>query len=122
MWNFGNWQQWATGWIHWLVRDDAAMRLRLDVLEQKVNGLMGIEQDIKSAFETYKSNVDTKLAEQANSIAALNAKIAALPATVDTAALQADLDEINAANAALVTPVLTDENSTDVSTTATGHE
>ena len=62
---------------------------------------MGIETDIKTAFETYKANVDAKLASQAESIAALNAKIAALPPSVDTAALQADLDEINAANTAL---------------------
>lgn len=81
-----------TGWAAWLIK-----QLNLVTKDE----LMGIEADIKTAFETYKANVESKIASQAESIATLNAKIAALPPGVDTAALQADLDEINAANAAL---------------------
>ena len=65
---------------------------------------MSIEADIKAAFEEYKGNVDAKISAQADSIAALEAKLAALPPGVDVVALQADLDEIKAANAALTTP------------------
>jgi hypothetical protein len=106
-------------WVKWLKCDSdkqeaeiAALRSLIGQQDHKFERrLMSIEADIKAAFEEYKGNVDAKLSAQAESISSLEAKLAALPPSVDVVALQADLDEIKAANAALMAPVVTEDPS-----------
>lgn len=120
MWWTTEFRKWLIDWVKWLKCDSdkqeaeiAELRSLIGKQEQKFESrLMSIEADIKAAFEEYKGNVDAKIAGQAESIAALEAKLAALPPSVDVVALQADLDEIKAANAALAPPVVTDPPAT----------
>ncbi len=120
LWWTTEFRKWLIDWVKWLKCDSdkqeaeiAELRSLIGKQEQKFESrLMSIEADIKAAFEEYKGNVDAKIAGQAESIAALEAKLAALPPSVDVVALQADLDEIKAANAALAPPVVTDPPAT----------
>lgn len=105
MWQcFSDFQKYCYDWFRWLKTEDDSLEMRVGKLEQKVIEIMGIEADLKTEFEAYKANVDARAKAQADSIAALDAKLAALPPGVDMTALQADLQEIKDANAALTAP------------------
>lgn len=62
---------------------------------------MSLEEDLKAEFESYKADVDSKIATLGDTVAKLDAQLAAMPPAVDVSVLQATLDEVKAAHAAL---------------------
>ena len=89
-------------WWKWLTQ----LSVEMWNLRTKVNQMSDVVAELKTEFESYKADVDAKVSALGATIADLDAKIAAMPPAVDTTALQAVLDEVKAAHAALVPPVV----------------
>jgi len=60
-----------------------------------------LANEIRDEFASYKSDVEAKIGGLTDTVASLQAQIDSLPPSVDTTQLQADLDAIKAAHAAL---------------------
>lgn len=85
-------------WKAWL------LELATDIwnLRTKVNQMADVVAELKAEFESYKGDVDKKVATLGEKIAALQAQIS-VP-VIDPAAVQLVLDEVKAAHAELTPP------------------
>ena len=98
-WDWNSWQQWASGWINWLVQDDQSMHARLSNLEQGQERMSAELDALRAAFEAYKTDVTVQLGNLLSSVKKLTDQITA--DSTDSAAIQALTAEISAAQSTL---------------------